>query len=93
MQPLSPQIIEQLLDSLPGWSLVDDALVKGFTFSDFSEALAFIVRVGIEAEKAVHHPDLRNVYNRVEIRLSTHDAGNRVTQKDAVLAKNIERLV
>ena len=91
--PLSDDQIRSALGTLPGWAHADDALAKTFTFDDFRAALAFIVRVGFEAEERDHHPNLSNVYNRVEIALTTHDAGNRVTQKDVDLAQAIEKLV
>jgi len=89
-QPLSEQEIRNGLDSLEGWQQSDNKIIKEFEFKDFSEALGFIVRIGLEAEKQVHHPELFNVYNTVKISLSTHDAGDKVTQKDLDLAKAIE---
>ncbi|WP_020402381.1 4a-hydroxytetrahydrobiopterin dehydratase [Gracilimonas tropica] len=89
-QPLSEADIKQALSSLEGWEFSDDKISKEFGFNDFSEALGFIVRIGLEAEKQVHHPELFNVYNTVQISLSTHDAGDKVTQKDVDLAKAIE---
>lgn len=89
-QPLSESDINQALSSLEGWEFDDDKISKEFSFKDFSESLGFIVRVGLEAEKQVHHPELFNVYNTVKISLSTHDAGDKVTQKDVDLAKAIE---
>ena len=89
-QPLSEADIKQALSSLEGWEFSDDKISKEFSFNDFSEALGFIVRIGLEAEKQVHHPELFNVYNTVKISLSTHDAGDKVTQKDVNLAKAIE---
>jgi len=65
-------------------------LEKNFIFKDFSEAFAFMTRVALLAEKANHHPDWSNVWNRVSIRLSTHDAGNVVTDKDLKLAEAID---
>ena len=90
--PLSDDQIRAALGDLPGWAYGDDALAKTYTFADFREALAFIVRLGFEAEQRDHHPNLTNVYNRVELALTTHDAGNRVTQKDVDLAQAIETL-
>ena len=55
--------------------------------------MSFIVRMAFYAEQHNHHPDLRNVYNRIELRLTTHDAGNRITERDVKLAKAIERFV
>ncbi len=67
-------------------------LEKTFTFADFSEAFAFMTRVALLAEKANHHPDWSNVWNRVSIKLSTHDAGNVVTEKDRRLAEAIDEV-
>lgn len=92
-QPLSESDIRKALNSLDGWELSDDTIKKEFEFKDFSEALGFIVRVGLEAEKQVHHPQLFNVYNTVKISLNTHDAGDKVTQKDVDLAKAIESIL
>ncbi len=89
-QSLSEQEIRQALNSLEGWKFGDNKIKKEFSFNDFSEALGFIVRIGLEAEKQVHHPGISNVYNTVKIELSTHDAGDKVTQKDVDLAKAIE---
>ncbi len=75
------------------WKEENNALYKKFQFKNFSEAFAFMTRVAIEAEKMDHHPVWTNVYNRVEIWLSTHSAGNVVTQKDYDLAKKIDALL
>ncbi|MBL0146056.1 MAG: 4a-hydroxytetrahydrobiopterin dehydratase [Chitinophagaceae bacterium] len=74
------------------WIEVNNALYKKFEFNNFSEAFAFMTRVAIEAEKMNHHPLWTNVYNKVEIWLSTHDAGNIVTDKDRKLAERIDGL-
>lgn len=70
-----------------------NALQARFEFSDFISAFAFMTQVALLAEKMQHHPDWSNVYNVVEIRLSTHDAGNVVTEKDRKLARQIEALL
>lgn len=75
------------------WEEKDNMLYKKFRFADFSEAFAFMTRVAIEAEKADHHPRWTNVWNTVEIWLSTHDAGNIVTDKDRDLSKKIDALL
>jgi len=90
--PLTAARIKQALTRLPGWNQSGDALEKTFQFPDFSTALGFIVRVGVEAERLNHHPHLTNVWNRVTLRLSTHDAGDRVTTKDVALARAVEKL-
>ncbi len=92
MNPLSKEEIEKALKQLPDWAHDDDKLWKKFEFSDFKEALAFIVRVGFESESLGHHPNLFNVYNQVTIGLQTHDAENKVTRKDVELATAIEAI-
>jgi len=89
---LSPEKLTTALNNLPGWSFANDKIGKEFKFADFRQALAFIVRVGLEAETANHHPELFNVYNKVTIHLNTHDAGGKVTQKDLDLATAIEKI-
>ena len=75
------------LDQLAGWSAVEgrDAIRKSFRFPDFSTAFAWMVRIAMAAEKLDHHPEWNNVYNRVEVTLTTHDVGG-VTDKDVRLA-------
>jgi 4a-hydroxytetrahydrobiopterin dehydratase len=75
------------------WKEENNTLHKKFEFKNFSEAFAFMTRVAIEAEKMDHHPLWTNVYNKVEIWLSTHDAGNMVTDKDRILAERIDKLL
>ena len=75
------------------WKTDNNQLVKEFIFKNFIDAFAFMTRVAIVAENMNHHPDWRNVYNKVEIRLSTHDAGGIVTQKDYELATAIDNLI
>lgn len=75
------------------WQEKDNKLFKKFQFKNFSEAFAFMTRVAMEAEKMDHHPLWTNVYNTVEIWLSTHDAGDRVTEKDHNLSQKIDALI
>jgi 4a-hydroxytetrahydrobiopterin dehydratase len=75
------------------WTEQNNRLKKTFKFKDFSEAFAFMARVALLAEKMDHHPFWTNVYNTVNIELSTHDAGDVVTDKDRKLAKAIDQLV
>ena len=85
---------DEALAGLAGWSFDAErnGIAKSFRFADFGEAFAFMTRVALEAEKADHHPDWSNVWNRVDILLSTHSAGG-VTQKDVALAERIEAIV
>jgi len=75
------------------WERNDNQLCRVFEFKDFSEAFAFMTRVAIAAEKMNHHPWWSNVWNKVEIKLSTHDAGNIITEKDEALAQLIDSFV
>jgi 4a-hydroxytetrahydrobiopterin dehydratase len=75
------------------WIEKDNTLYRKFEFRNFSEAFGFMTRVAIEAEKMDHHPLWTNVWNTVEIWLSTHDAGNVVTEKDRKLAKKIDAIL
>ncbi len=75
------------------WEEKDNKLYKKFQFKNFSEAFAFMTRVALEAEKMDHHPLWTNVWNTVEVWLSTHDAGNMVTDKDHKLAKKIDAIL
>jgi 4a-hydroxytetrahydrobiopterin dehydratase len=72
------------------WKEEDNKLKKTFAFKNFTQAFGFMAQVAIEAEKMNHHPFWSNVYNTVSIELSTHDAGNIVTEKDRALAKIID---
>lgn len=75
------------------WEKTNNKLYRKFQFKDFSEAFAFMTRVAIEAEKMNHHPEWKNVWNTVEVWLSTHDAGDIVTEKDEKLSKKIDALI
>ena len=75
------------------WKEENNKLYRKFEFADFSAAFAFMTRVALEAEKMNHHPLWTNVWNKVEIWLSTHDAGDVVTDKDKKLAQRIDKLV
>ena len=75
------------------WQETDNKLYRKFEFANFSEAFAFMTRVAMEAEKMDHHPLWTNVWNKVEIWLSTHDAGDVVTEKDKKLAERIDKLL
>lgn len=84
--------ISEALAALPGWRRADDprpAIVRTLKFSDFNAAFGFMSRVALKAEVMDHHPEWSNVYNRVEVLLTTHDAGG-VTQKDVDLARFID---
>ncbi len=74
------------------WQELNNTLYRKFEFKNFSQAFAFMTRVALESEKMNHHPLWSNVYNKVEIWLNTHDAGDIVTQKDRKLAKAIDKI-
>lgn len=81
------------LAALPGWHAVDgrDAIARSVRFADFNEAFAFMTRVALMAEKMDHHPEWSNVWNKVDIVLSTHDAGG-LSQRDITLATSINQI-
>ena len=91
MSTYNEKTAESLLSELDNWNFFKDGIEKEFLFKDFNQALAFIVQLGMLAEKHNHHTELHNVYNRVSVRLTTHDA-NGVTFKDFDLAKAIDKL-
>ncbi len=88
MARLSESEITKLLDALDGWRLSEDGkgIEKHFAFADFNAAFGFMGRVALKAEQMNHHPEWFNVYNRVEVRLSSHDADG-LTERDAELAR------
>jgi 4a-hydroxytetrahydrobiopterin dehydratase len=92
MKKLSKEEINDHLKSLEGWTYSDNAIHTSFEFENFKEAFTLMTRIAFEAEAQQHHPDWSNVYNELEISLSTHDAGG-VTEKDFKLAKTIEKIV
>jgi 4a-hydroxytetrahydrobiopterin dehydratase len=75
------------------WQEIDNKLIKEFTFKDFKEAFGFMAKVAAIADELNHHPEWSNVYNKVMIKLSTHSAGDIVTDKDRELAKRIDETV
>jgi len=91
-QALIPEAVQAAVDQLPGWVFVDDSLKKTYDFKNFREAISFIVRIAFSAEELNHHPELANSYNRVAITLRTHEAGNKVTDRDVELAQAIENI-
>ncbi len=88
---LSAQEIEAQLKNLPHWQLRNGKLCRQWKFGDFVEAFGFMTKVAILAERANHHPEWFNVYNRVEIELTTHDAGG-ISARDFLLATQIDAL-
>ena len=90
---LAPETITHEIQNLSHWRFEDDSLKANLKFGNFREAIAFIVQLSFEAEERNHHPELFNVYNRVDLVLRTHDAGNRVTQLDLDLARKVQSMV
>lgn len=91
MKTYNEQEAARLLEPLPGWEFRNNGITKQFKFRDFTVAFGFMTQVALLAEKANHHPEWSNVYNRVEIRLSTHDAGG-LTDLDISLAGAINTI-
>jgi 4a-hydroxytetrahydrobiopterin dehydratase len=92
MTALSEQEVTTRLSRLEGWSSVDGSLCKRFEFDDFVSAFGWMAKVALHAEKLNHHPDWKNVYNGVDVALSTHDAGG-ITDLDFQLAARMDALV
>ena len=89
---LSEEDINEKLQGLPGWSISNGKLHKEFTFETFNQAFGFMTRAAMEIEKMNHHPEWLNVYNRLTVELTTHDAGG-ITQNDINLARILNSLV
>ncbi|MHB2267640.1 4a-hydroxytetrahydrobiopterin dehydratase [Aliihoeflea sp. PC F10.4] len=90
---LDEAAIAKAIAALPGWTRDEDGLgiSRKFKFRNFNEAFGFMTRCALEAEKADHHPEWSNVYNKVDIRLTTHDAGG-LSQRDFDLAAKIDKI-
>ncbi len=82
--------IDERLSKLPGWRHSDEAIIKDYKLKDFQEAMGFVVKIALAAEKMEHHPDMTIEYNRVKIVLTTHTEEG-VTEKDFNLAEKIEK--
>lgn len=91
MKTYTEETIQVQLEQLNEWTFNHNSIHKQFQFKNFSEALSFIVQIGILAEKQNHHPEITNVYNKVTLRLTTHDSSG-VTEKDIKLAASIDRI-
>ena len=92
MSTLSQDQINERLSSMNGWVFENNAIHTAFEFENFKEAFTIMTRIAFEAERLNHHPDWSNVYNRIDISLSTHDAGG-VTEKDFELAETIDQIL
>jgi len=89
---LSQETIENELKELPGWAIVKQKLHKEFQFDDFNQAFGFMTRAAMHIEKLNHHPEWFNVYNKLTVDLTTHDAGG-ITENDIKLAKILNSLL
>jgi 4a-hydroxytetrahydrobiopterin dehydratase len=92
MEKYTPEKVDETLKGLEGWSFQEEGIEKKFVFKNFIQAMGFINQLALYAEKANHHAEIFNVYNKVNIRLSTHDAGG-VTEKDFRLARQIDQII
>ncbi len=94
IEPLPQDARDRLAETLPGWRLLPDrdAIARDFKFRDFSAAWGFMARVALLAEQQDHHPEWSNVYNRVSITLTTHDAGG-LSERDIALARAIDAVL
>ena len=92
MDKLSEKDIQKKLEKLPNWEFLEDALETTLEFETFRDCFSIMTRIAFEVEAQNHHPEWFNVYNKLSIRLSTHDAGG-VTEKDIKLAHTIEGII
>lgn len=91
MKKLTNQEIQDRMNEIPNWRLEEDSIVRDWSFNDFSEAMDFINQIARLAEDHDHHPELFNVYNKVTLKFSTHDAGG-LTNRDFKIARDIDSL-
>ncbi|HET9010067.1 MAG TPA: 4a-hydroxytetrahydrobiopterin dehydratase [Nitrosarchaeum sp.] len=91
MMKLSSESIDMELKNLKGWRVVNNKMHKEFEFDDFNQAFGFMTRAAMHIEKMNHHPEWFNVYNKIIVDLTTHDAGG-ITQNDIILAKILNSL-
>jgi 4a-hydroxytetrahydrobiopterin dehydratase len=89
---MTQEQIEAFQSAQPGWAVREDRITRTFTFEDFAEALGFVTRVGLAAERVFHHPDIDIRWNQVTLTLTSHDAGG-LTERDIELAARIEGFV
>ncbi len=91
MERLSPEETEAFVSAHPGWRVDENALIRQFEFTDFVEAFAFMTKVALIAEKRFHHPEWSNVYSRVIIRITDHEAGG-ISSRDTAFVEAVDRL-
>ena len=88
--PLSKHELEEAAKGFASWEFKEEALRTTYTFKSFRDAITFITRISYEVDEMDHHPEITNLYNKVSVFLTTHDAGNKVTEKDIRLAGKIQ---
>ena len=91
MKKLSEDAIRENLTKIDGWQQIDNGIEKSFVFEDFKQAFSAMTHIAMECEVVNHHPEWSNVYNRLHIRFSTHDAGG-ITEADFNLAKIVDKI-
>lgn len=92
LSPLTRLELEAVLPTIPGWRVEGDALVRELRFASHPEAIAFIVKLSVVAEELAHHPEILNVWATVTLTLRTHDAGDKITSLDVMLAREVDEL-
>lgn len=92
LQPLEQSQIVERLKSMPGWAYANDKISKEFDFATFADAVAFVDRLAPFCDKVDHHPDIHIFYNKILFELQRFDSGAKVTEKDFIVAQEIERL-
>lgn len=91
MSILSDEQVSTALAALPGWTASGEAIIRTFEFVDFDAAMAFMATAALQIDELNHHPEWTNVYNRVDVRLTSHDAGG-ITERDIALAGILQQL-
>lgn len=93
VEPLSKAQIDEFLTAYPHWNFADDALCAEFKFKNFVQAFGFLSQLAILQEKQNHHALIENMYNKVKLTLTTHDAENKVTERDLKLISSLEKVL
>ena len=93
VQPLTEEKIATLIGDLPGWTVKENKLHWEHKFQDVGQAFAFLTRVALYSETADHHAEIFNVYNNVRLDLTTHDAGNKISEKDTEFARFVSQVM
>lgn len=91
--PLTSSEIDLAINELPEWTLEEDRITRELKFASFRQSISFLVRLSFEAEELNHHPEIYSVYNRMVLALTTHDAGNKISKRDVLLAHKINEIL